>query len=75
MGDLGNVIAGDDGIATFELEDHLVQLSGATSVIGRSLVVHADAGDLDQSGLELTATTGNPRTRLACGVIGTSGPC
>ena len=72
VGDLGNVTAGEDGVAKYELEDHLVQLSGETSVIGRSFVVHAGIDDLGQGGHELSPTTGNAGGRLACGVIGLS---
>ena len=39
VGDLGNVTAGDDGVAKVELSDTLVTLSGPLSVIGRTLVV------------------------------------
>ena len=74
VGDLGNVIAGEDGIATYEIEDHLIMLYGDTSVIGRSFVCHADEDDLGQGGHELSKTTGNAGDRLACGVIGLSGP-
>ena len=74
VGDLGNVVAGDDGVAKFELEDHLVQLTGEHTVIGRSFVVHADVDDLGDGGHELSKTTGNAGGRLACGVIGLSAP-
>ena len=72
VGDLGNVTAGEDGVAKYEIEDALVQLCGETSVIGRSFVVHAGVDDLGQGGHELSATTGNAGGRLACGVIGLS---
>merc|ERR1712160_93119 len=74
VGDLGNVTAGDDGVAVYEIEGTDVNLSGETSVIGRSFVVHAGIDDLGQGGHELSATTGNAGGRLACGVIGLSGP-
>ena len=74
VGDLGNVTAGDDGVAKYELEDHLIQLTGETSVIGRSFVCHAGIDDLGVGGHELSSTTGNAGGRLACGVIGISGP-
>ena len=73
VGDLGNVEAGEDGNAKFELEDHLVSLTGEFSVIGRSFVVHAGVDDLGQGGHELSPTTGNAGARLACGTIGLSG--
>ena len=72
VGDLGNVTAGDDGVAKYESEDALVHLCGETSVIGRSFVVHAGVDDLGQGGHELSSTTGNAGGRLACGVIGLS---
>ena len=58
-GDLGNVLAGDDGIARYELEDELVSLFGENSVYGRSFVVHTDVDDLGEGGVELSKTTGN----------------
>ncbi|KAG5310812.1 SODC dismutase, partial [Pseudoatta argentina] len=70
VGDLGNVEAGTDGVAKVNISDALIQLSGAHSVIGRTLVVHADPDDLGQGGHELSKTTGNAGARLACGVIG-----
>ena len=72
VGDLGNVTAGDEGVAVYEIEGTDVNLCGETSVIGRSFVVHAGVDDLGQGGHELSATTGNAGGRLACGVIGLS---
>ncbi|EGT42051.1 hypothetical protein CAEBREN_16977 [Caenorhabditis brenneri] len=45
-GDLGNVKAGSDGVAKVNITDKLVTLYGKHSVIGRSMVVHADEDDL-----------------------------
>ena len=66
----GNIEAGPDGVAKIHIEDRLVKLIGATSVIGRSMIVHADVDDLGKGGHELSLTTGNAGARLACGVIG-----
>ena len=74
VGDLGNVTAGENGIGKYVLEDHEVSLWGENSVIGRSFVVHANVDDLGEGGHELSKTTGNAGGRLACGVIGISGP-
>merc|ERR1712002_679363 len=41
-GDLGNIIAGNDRKAVVDITDKFVPLTGANSVIGRAIVVHAD---------------------------------
>ena len=74
FGDLGNVVAGEDGVAEVEIEDSFVTLWGENTVFGRSFVVHANVDDLGKGGHELSSTTGNAGGRLACGVIGISGP-
>ena len=74
VGDLGNVIADENGIVLFSISDHLIKLSGPNSVIGRSFVVHSNKDDLGDGGHELSKTTGNAGGRLACGVIGLSAP-
>lgn len=43
--------------------------AGEYSVVGRSIMVHADADDLGQGGHELSCTTGNAGARVACGEI------
>jgi Cu-Zn family superoxide dismutase len=43
---LGNVEVQKDGICKFSLTDNLISLVGETSVVGRSLVVHAQEDDL-----------------------------
>ena len=77
VGDLGNVIAGEDGKALYETETDMeldIHLSGDLSVLGRSCVVHENEDDLGLGGHELSKVTGNAGGRLACGVIGISGP-
>uniref|UniRef100_A0A1I8ARX6 Superoxide dismutase [Cu-Zn] n=1 Tax=Steinernema glaseri TaxID=37863 RepID=A0A1I8ARX6_9BILA len=72
VGDLGNVEANGDGVATFEIVDNLVQIHGVNSVIGRSLVVHAGQDDLGRGEgdkKEESLKTGNAGARAACGVI------
>jgi Cu-Zn family superoxide dismutase len=70
VGDLGNVVADEQGEATFEITDKLITLTGPQSVVGRSIVVHENEDDLGRGGQELSKTTGNAGGRLACGVIG-----
>ena len=69
VGDMGNITAGEDGVAEGSLTDHLIKLEGETTVIGRSVMVHADVDDLGKGGHELSLTTGNAGARLACGEI------
>lgn len=45
-------------------------LPGENSIIGRTVVVHADPDDMGVGGHELSKTTGNAGARLGCGVIG-----
>jgi len=70
VGDLGNVTAGDDGVAKFDFTDAQIKLNGPNSILGRAMVIHADQDDLGLGGVELSKTTGNAGARLACGVIG-----
>ncbi|CAI5961780.1 unnamed protein product [Closterium sp. NIES-65] len=71
-GDLGNLVANESGVATVSLTDLQIPLSGPNSVLGRAVVVHADADDLGKGGVELSKATGNAGGRVACGVIGLS---
>ncbi|CAF1924311.1 unnamed protein product [Brassica oleracea] len=68
-GDLGNIIVGDDGTATFTITDCQIPLSGPNSIVGRAVVVHADPDDLGKGGHELSLATGNAGGRVACGFI------
>jgi Cu-Zn family superoxide dismutase len=67
-GDLGNVEADASGKAHLEWSDKVMKLSGADSIIGRSVIVHEKEDDLK------TQPTGNSGGRLACGVIGVAKP-
>ncbi|KAI4325559.1 hypothetical protein MLD38_030944 [Melastoma candidum] len=69
-GDLGNIIAGSDGVAKFSIEDNQIPLTGKHSILGRAVVVHADPDDLGKGGHELSKTTGNAGARIGCGIIG-----
>ncbi|CAM9918758.1 unnamed protein product, partial [Ectocarpus fasciculatus] len=68
-GDLGNISADKDGKAEGSMSDGLIKLSGEFSVVGRSVMVHADEDDLGKGGHDLSPTTGNAGARVACGEI------
>jgi len=63
-GDMGNVVAGKDGVATLEYVDTHASFEGENSILGRGVIVHAKADDLT------TQPTGAAGAREACGVIG-----
>ncbi|PPD82639.1 hypothetical protein GOBAR_DD20429 [Gossypium barbadense] len=65
-GDLGNIIAGPDGVAEVSIKDWQIPLSGQHSILGRAVVVHADPDDLGKGGHELSKTTGNAGARVGC---------
>nr|QSX72304.1 Cu/Zn superoxide dismutase-like 1 [Halisarca dujardinii] len=74
VGDLGNIEAGSDGMATVAITDHMVRLNGPISVAGRSFVVHAGVDDLGLGGVPASVTTGNAGGRVGCCVIGVARP-
>ncbi|KAJ8448561.1 hypothetical protein Cgig2_012205 [Carnegiea gigantea] len=79
-GDLGNIVAGPDGVAEISIRDSQIPLSGQHSILGRAVVVHADPDDLGRDsstnymitgatgGHELSKTTGNAGARVGCEV-------
>jgi Cu-Zn family superoxide dismutase len=62
-GDFGNIEANRQGQAEVRIEVTGLELSGEHCVLGRSLVVHANADDFSQP-------SGNAGPRVAFGVIG-----
>ncbi len=67
-GDLGNIVADQNGNADLDLLNSLISLQGTNGVIGRSVVVHALKDDFT------TQPDGGAGERLACGVIGIAHP-
>jgi Cu-Zn family superoxide dismutase len=63
VGDLGNIEADADGNGFYERVDKVISLHGENSIIGKSVIVHADPDDL------VTQPTGNAGARVACGTI------
>ena len=63
-GDLGNIEADSKGTAKVNIHmDGITLGSGANSIMGKAIIVHANADDLK------TQPTGNAGGRVACGVI------
>jgi Cu-Zn family superoxide dismutase len=69
LGDLGNVQSAG-GLCLVNIFVPGLTLTGPYSVVGRSLIVHADVDDCGQGFHPLSKTTGNSGARVACGVIG-----
>lgn len=64
-GDLGNIVAGEDGVAKIEMTDAVISLSGPHSILGRAVVVHAGED-------KFTQPSGDAGGRVAFGVVGIS---
>jgi Cu-Zn family superoxide dismutase len=67
VGDLGNVTANDAGVVAADFLDAIIGLHGVTSILGRGVIVHAGADDLE------TPPAGAAGARVACGVVGIAG--
>lgn len=66
-GDLGNITADANGTAVYKAQVTGISLgAGEDSIIGRAVIVHANADDLK------TQPAGNAGPRLACGLISKS---
>lgn len=63
VGDLGNLTANEFGFAHYDRVDSVISLNGDYSIIGKSIVIHADEDDL------ATDPSGNSGKRIACGEI------
>ena len=68
VGDLGNIVADAYGKATLRMTDKMIQLHGPNSIVGRSVILHANPDDFKSQ------PAGNAGPRLACGVIGYANP-
>lgn len=70
VGDMGNIKASSTGKVNTKFTDHLIRVTGPYSILGRSVIVHADPDDLGKGGNEESLKTGNSGKRVLCGVIG-----
>lgn len=64
VGDFGNIIADEKGIGVYEAVDTHATLNGPTSIIGRTVIIHAQEDDLTSQ------PSGNAGARISCGVVG-----
>lgn len=62
-GDLPNVVADAQGVATLNFVSNALTLDGATSIVGHGLIVHRAPDDY------ATQPSGNSGPRMACAVI------
>ncbi|XP_055690565.1 uncharacterized protein LOC129794017 [Lutzomyia longipalpis] len=69
-GDLGNVVADQNGIVHTSYSDSVISLNGFNSIIGRAVVLHESEDDLGRGTNADSRKTGNAGGRIACGVIG-----
>ena len=46
VGDLGNIIADTNGVATLDMVDSVISLNGINNIIGRGVVIHAGEDDM-----------------------------
>lgn len=65
VGDLGNLRVGLDGIGNMTNTLNLISLKGINSVVGRSVIIHANQDD------GVTQPTGNSGDKIGACVIGT----
>ena len=65
LGDIGNIIVGEDGTGRFTLTTDLWEIGTGSDVdvIGQSIIVHADADDF------VSQPSGAAGPRIGCGVI------
>lgn len=63
VGDLGNITASANGIATVDRLDSRIKLEGPHSIIGRAVIVHAKPDDFTSQ------PSGNAGDRVAGGII------
>eukprot|EP00126_Sphaerothecum_destruens_P003063 Sdes_comp16562_c0_seq1m5872 len=74
VGDLGNVVAGQDGTVKLDFHDSLIKLEGVESIVGRGLVIHEKADDLGLGGNKDSLLNGNAGARVGCGIVGLKQP-
>ncbi|XP_012519661.1 PREDICTED: extracellular superoxide dismutase [Cu-Zn] [Propithecus coquereli] len=72
-GDFGNFAVRDGRLWKYRA-NLAASLTGPHSIVGRAVVVHAVEDDLGRGGNQASVENGNAGRRLACCVVGVSGP-
>ncbi len=70
LGDLGNLYSDSEDLINKEFVARRVRLSGKHSILGRSLVVHANKDDLGKGKYPDSLSTGHSGERILWGIIG-----
>lgn len=63
IGDLGNILADENGVVRFERVFPFLTFSGENSILGKAVIVHQKPDDLESQ------PSGAAGKRMACGVI------
>lgn len=63
LGDMGNIIVNDEGVAYFDEVNKQITLDGANSVIGKAVIIHQGKDDCK------TQPSGGSGKRIGCGII------
>jgi Cu-Zn family superoxide dismutase len=63
VGDLGNIVADDQGYAHFDSFNKEIKFEGENNILGKSVVVHSNPDDYTSQ------PAGNSGPRLGCGII------
>ncbi|KAN0000638.1 hypothetical protein ACTFIZ_001074 [Dictyostelium cf. discoideum] len=69
IGDLGNIEVLSNGVSTISIRDTVMSLFGMFSVMGRTIVIHADRDDYGRGNFSDSKTTGHSGKRVGCGII------
>jgi len=68
MGDMGNIVADENGEATIDYVDDTIKLTGPNHILGRGVVLHGGVDDKESQ------PSGAAGPRVGCGVIGIANP-
>jgi len=66
-------MADKNGSCNYHMIDDVIELRGnKANIIGRGLIIHADADDCGLGGNHVSSINGNSGKRIACAIIGYS---